>query len=54
MFVHAIKGFSVHAEQKYYGRNKYFMHAVHERYQAVATKRNTMPAEDILQDIPLW
>ena len=48
-----VKGCSVHTKQRYYDRNKYSMHAVYGRYQAVATGRNTMPAEDFLQRVLL-
>ena len=48
-----VKGCSVRVEKRYYGRSKYSMHAVYGRYQAVATRHNTMPLEDILQRILL-
>ena len=48
-----VKGYSVRAEQWYYNRSKYSMHVVYGRYQAVATGRNTMPAEDFLQHVLL-
>ena len=48
-----VEAYSVHTEQKYYSRRTYAMHEVLGRNQAVATGRNTMPADDYLQCILL-
>ena len=40
----SVKDYSVCAEQMYYGHNKHVMPVVHGRFQAVATRRNNMPA----------
>ena len=39
-----VKGYSVHAELRYYGRNKQIMPVVYGRFQAMATGGNTMLA----------
>ena len=48
-----VKSYSVSAEQRYYGRKKYSMHAGYGRYQAGATGRNTMPAKNYPQRVLL-
>ena len=48
-----VKDYSVRAEQTYYGRNKQVMLVVYERFQAVATRHNTMPAVYFMQRVVL-